>query len=501
MKSIRPPLLIALGSVVVTGTLVAGVPATASEIGDSLRFGVVDDATLASCLNQHLGQPAPYQQPITAAQLTSYGAHHDHDHDEAEHGGLAVRCEGSRRGAKIADLRGIEHLHHVEILNLNGNAITDIRPLAELTELKELWLMNNQIRDTQGIGALPDLLRANLSGNMISTLQPFASGNQIDSLDLSRNELTSIESIGELPRLQVLTLHNNHLSDLAPVQAFSALSTLYVDVNDVTDLAPLRALNLKILGASQNAVEDLEPLRGKPLQVLYLSENRISDLDPLRSLDDLMLLHLDSNRISDVSPLAALGDLSVLTLDDNQISDLSPLKTLSKASVRALSQQIVQPSLEMAADATSVESGGAPRDSAGEVVNVAAGSAAQIDSASGTVSWTHIGSNATSVQLDFESGDGTFSGTLSREIVRIAHVAPAVVREPIVPDARQPDETAVETPLPSPTGGDRAEETLASTGAAGSPLLLIAGLVLLALGVLAKRVRRVTLPQLPASRK
>ena len=41
---------------------------------------------------------------------------------------------------EITDLTGLEHAPHLKTLSLPGNAITDLRPLAGLTALEQLFL-------------------------------------------------------------------------------------------------------------------------------------------------------------------------------------------------------------------------------------------------------------------------------------------------------------------------------------------------------------------------
>lgn len=69
---------------------------------------------------------------------------------------------------RIADLRLIENLGMIEMLNLSDNRITDIDSLEYLTNLRELNIANNRIQDISPLFSLENLEFVDLSGNKIS---------------------------------------------------------------------------------------------------------------------------------------------------------------------------------------------------------------------------------------------------------------------------------------------------------------------------------------------
>jgi hypothetical protein len=68
---------------------------------------------------------------------------------------------------RIADLRLLENLGMIEMLNLSDNRISDIDALEYLTNLRELNLANNRIQDISPIFSLENLEFVDLSGNKI----------------------------------------------------------------------------------------------------------------------------------------------------------------------------------------------------------------------------------------------------------------------------------------------------------------------------------------------
>ncbi|MDB9455141.1 trypsin-like peptidase domain-containing protein, partial [Dolichospermum circinale CS-541/06] len=59
-------------------------------------------------------------------------------------------------------------------LNLNGNQISDIKPLSNLTNLTSLNLWGNQISDIKPLSNLTNLTSLNLWGNQISDIKPLS---------------------------------------------------------------------------------------------------------------------------------------------------------------------------------------------------------------------------------------------------------------------------------------------------------------------------------------
>jgi Leucine-rich repeat (LRR) protein len=72
-------------------------------------------------------------------------------------------------GNRIADLRLLENLGMIEMLNLSDNRISDIDALEYLTNLRELNLANNRIQDISPLFSLENLEFVDLSGNRIPT--------------------------------------------------------------------------------------------------------------------------------------------------------------------------------------------------------------------------------------------------------------------------------------------------------------------------------------------
>jgi len=124
-------------------------------------------------------------------------------------------------GESSITIFGVEYSTSLTELNLTSMYLSDedIVPLQYMTNLKELYLHNNNISD----------------------LSPLS-------------DLTNLES---------LSLYNNQISDIAPLSGLTNLENLSLSDNKISDLAPLSGLtNLKSLHLSHSGIEELDPLSG-----------------------------------------------------------------------------------------------------------------------------------------------------------------------------------------------------------------------------------------------
>jgi hypothetical protein len=157
-------------------------------------------------------------------------------------------------------------------LDLGNNKLTDITPLAVLTDLKHLFLDYNQITDVTPLFALTGLQQLYLSGNPLTEEQieelQTALPNTFIAVDVSpvilyNNEITDADLVelietGEIPAMVVsLDLGINKITDVTPLAALVHLQILHLDENQITDVTPLFALTeLQQLDLAYNPLTD-----------------------------------------------------------------------------------------------------------------------------------------------------------------------------------------------------------------------------------------------------
>jgi internalin A len=268
-------------------------------------------------------------------------------------------------------LLDLEKFTYLTRLDLSGTQISDLTPIAGLTNLEVLnmgtaWRHNNEedfLVDVTPLGGLKNLKELYLSGQQISDLTPLANLTNLESLNLSRQLESYEDEHGHLR-------NNNILTDITPLAGLTNLRSLDLSENQISDLTPLANLtNLESLdlreqrmiyednwGSSRNdtLLSDITPLRGLTNLIdLDLRENRISDVTPLSNLINLESLKLDrqwetvyeerwgrrENTLSDIAPLAGLISLKELFLNENRIIDITSLSGLTSLESLYLREQ------------------------------------------------------------------------------------------------------------------------------------------------------------------
>ncbi len=184
----------------------------------------------------------------------------------------------------IKDLTGIEFAVNLEELWISENPISDLSPLAELTNLI-------------GLGAWETPTIADLS--------PLTKLPKLKWLDFGSFPAPDLSPLADIKSLRRLTFHDGGIKDISQLAGFTQLTILDIAYNSTTDLSPITKLT--------------------NLEKFVANTNGISDITPLAALTNLKHLDIHGNKISDVSPLAKLENLEMVKLYNNSISDISPL--------------------------------------------------------------------------------------------------------------------------------------------------------------------------------
>ena len=175
-------------------------------------------------------------------------------------------------------------------LNLSKMPLTDLGPLAGLTELQWLYLRDTPVTD----------------------LGPLAGLTGLHWLDLSGTPVTDLGPLAGLINLWWLYLPGTPVTDLGPLAGLPCLAYLELDAAAVTDLTPLAEVpKLDTLNLVDTAVTDLAPLAGLPVRILRLPGTPVADLTPLSSLAALMWLDLRRTPATDLGPLRGLARTQV----------------------------------------------------------------------------------------------------------------------------------------------------------------------------------------------
>lgn len=220
------------------------------------------------------------------------------------------------------------------------------------TDLERITHLNAaycDIHDISGIELLPNLRTLDLSGNPVSSLKPLAHTRKLTELrlrDTGTRSLaeTGIEELSSLPGLRILDCSNTStLTDISVIAELSSLQELFLrhtsvrDIRPIGELAGLRVLDLRGTDLSRS---NLTPLTGLvALEELNLRECGIQDMRFISKLTGLAYLNLHSNSsIESLEPLAELTRLQTLILRNVPVGEdielISNMRRLKRLNIR-----------------------------------------------------------------------------------------------------------------------------------------------------------------------
>ncbi|TVV32493.1 leucine-rich repeat domain-containing protein [Weissella cibaria] len=240
----------------------------------------------------------------------------------------------------ITDLTGLEYATNLSIIDLTGNAMSDITALAKLPKLQDVSLRMNKAT------VLPDLTP--LTSTPIKSLnlvaddyglvpEKLAALNQmttLTSLEMQNTKVTSVPELGNLHQLRELGLAGNKLTDVSALAPLTQLTSLKVGSNQITDFTPIAKLtNLTTLSIGNNRSGDISMLSTlTKLQQGTFSQMVLTDamMPTFAAMPDLTDLSIDFNdQITSLTALQQLTKLTSLNFSKDQVADLTPLQHLT----------------------------------------------------------------------------------------------------------------------------------------------------------------------------
>ncbi len=155
----------------------------------------------------------------------------------------------------VRDLTGIEHATNLRWFSFADNQISDLSPLATLTQLETLYgWVNPELKDISPLANLTQLRGLDLGGCQISDIMPLATLGQLRYLNIRSNSIEYITPLKNLTELIELSLSNNKIVDVSPLANLTKLEKLWIQNNEIADHTPLNALSLTIFEYDENCV-------------------------------------------------------------------------------------------------------------------------------------------------------------------------------------------------------------------------------------------------------
>ena len=204
----------------------------------------------------------------------------------------------------------------------------------EMATLTELRAPNADISDLTGLEAAVNIQRLYLgredvlaegrfiNSNSISDLTPLAGLTQLTVLDLNRNAISDISALSGLTNLVVLWLGGNVITDISALSGLTNLVVLWLWDNNISDISPLvanRGLGTgEEISVSENPLNDtsinvhIPALQDRGVEVHFSNLKPLLEEYLLSLPAGLSLIHIPLKVITVdglAKPIITIGDL------------------------------------------------------------------------------------------------------------------------------------------------------------------------------------------------
>ena len=149
------------------------------------------------------------------------------------------------QGGIFDAIRSIEAQTGIVINTEHGN-ISDLSPLAGLTNLRRIWFWGKPDNRSVPISGLTKLEKIDICGGTISDLKPLVGLTNLRELFLAANGISDISPLAELTGVNNLDLRSNNISDISPLAELTHLNYLRLNNNNISDFSPLDGVRQNI---------------------------------------------------------------------------------------------------------------------------------------------------------------------------------------------------------------------------------------------------------------
>jgi len=256
--------------------------------------------------------------------------------------------EFSARVEGILSVGGLQYFTSLEELDLYGNRISDLTPIAGITSLKKLNLGKNynilsggsskaKGLDITPLKNLSLLEEIDLSDNMLFDIDALRSMPLLKNVILTKNRITDISALSGCNNLKYVDLSYNYglnddntergISDLSPLYGNSSIETLIANYNIIENLKGIETLvNLKYLDLSVNYVNDVEPISKLPnVETVLLNYNNLVSIEPFKNNEVIKTLDVSQNMITHFDVILTMKNLQELNWAQNNIQNYKPI--------------------------------------------------------------------------------------------------------------------------------------------------------------------------------
>ena len=189
-------------------------------------------------------------------------------------------------------------------------------------------LIDNEVSDLTPLGNCTQLRQLLLKSNPVVDISPLVNCRKLREVELTNTPVSDLSVLEELPELEELTISDTHISAFRRLTKLASLRRLKIhgEFDSFRRFPEMPSLRI-LIGAKVNSLEGLEQFTN--LQNIANFSGGFKSVFPLRGLQKLTHFNAWGTRVTSVAPLANLVELRSLSLKtEAEDIDLSPLRSL-----------------------------------------------------------------------------------------------------------------------------------------------------------------------------
>ena len=248
----------------------------------------------------------------------------------------------------------VEDEHYTHEMYTKSYSV-DLKPLKDLTKLKEMKLQGNFDLDTIEFNS--KLEKLDLSNSDVINFFSVKNLNRIHELKIDNmivhdnndnkednksinNDLKSVFALNNL--IDFSNISSDNVMSVSPLRGMKKLERLNLSWSIAPDYSDLKELtNLKDVNIKLSNFTDIRDLNGsKELKNINIKYAPIRTLNGISEFKNLKHFSITDTNLNDIDDLKEIGSLDELNLENNQIRDFSALKHLNCKNIKLKHQNI-----------------------------------------------------------------------------------------------------------------------------------------------------------------
>eukprot|EP00400_MALV-I_sp_L67-5_P000338 gene338-715_t len=203
----------------------------------------------------------------------------------------------------------------LEVIDLSGNRVVSLAPLASAESLKEVWVQHcSGLKSFNGLENLEDLVEIHAKGaRQLQNCQALRNHKSLTVIDLSEcPRLSNIQGLGSCEFLEDIDISDTNVKDLKPLANCTSLRKLIANncemITSCAALTPKKNPNLVHIEIACPNLEDIGTLARPSLRVVdFTHAADLKSIDGLEGATELRTLNLRD--CASVKSLKVLYDL------------------------------------------------------------------------------------------------------------------------------------------------------------------------------------------------